>query len=245
MMSQIETESAATSRPRLDIYGYNCIGRHIGMVFFICAPLFIGAGTYSWDWAWLYSAITLIGWVVLSVILVRENPGLLNERGKRMKDLTGTKRWDWIIMSIYSILLLATPLVAGLDYRYGWSAAVPAGIKVIGAAVLVLSFIPLTWSMAVNRYFTATVRIQTSLGHQVMSSGPYRIVRHPGYVAVIMQFIAVPLTLGTNAAWIPALLGVALYTLRTQLEDRTLQAELPGYEAYAQEVRYRLLPDIW
>jgi protein-S-isoprenylcysteine O-methyltransferase Ste14 len=244
-MSQVVSGSSANARPRLNIYGYNCIGKHIGLVVVVCAPLFIGAGTLRWDWAWLFTVITFIGWVALSIILIFTNPELLNERGKRVKDLTGTKRWDWIVMTIYSILLVAVPLIAGLDYRYAWSSPTADGIKIVGLAVLVFSFIPLTWSMAVNRFFEATVRIQENRGHQVITSGPYRYVRHPGYVGVILQFIAVPLSLGTFAPWIPALLGVALYALRTALEDRTLTAELPGYAEYAQRTHYRLLPGVW
>lgn len=237
--------SQVISQPRLNIYGYNCIGKHIGMAFSIGIPLFLGAGTLQWGWAWLFTVITLIGWVVLSLVLVRLNPELLNERGKRTKALIGTKRWDWMIMSVYAVLLLAAPFVAGLDYRYVWSAPTSDAIKVIGIAILALSFIPLTWSMAVNRFFEATVRIQANREHQVISSGPYRYMRHPGYVGVILQFIAIPLSLGTLVAWIPALLGAALFVLRTALEDRTLQAELPGYADYAQRVRFRLLPFIW
>ncbi len=244
-MSQIVSSSTASERPRLDKYGYNCIGRHIGMVIVLCAPLFLGAGTTNWDWAWVYSIVTLIGWLVLSLILARVNPELLNTRGKRMSALKGTKRWDWIIMTFYPILMLATPLVAGLDYRYGWSSPTPTIVKLIGVAVLVASFIPLTWAMAVNRFFEGTVRIQTNRGHQVTSSGPYQYVRHPGYVGVILSFIAVPLTVGTAVAWIPALLGVALYFVRTALEDRTLRAELPGYADFARHTRFRLIPGIW
>jgi len=243
-MAQI-SQPASSSQPRLNKYGYNCIGKHIGMAVFISAPLFIGAGTLRWDCAWMYAAITLMGWCILSLILVNVNPEILNERGKTAKALVGTKRWDWIVMGIYSILLILTPLVAGLDYRNAWSSPTPDGIKLIGAAVLGISFIPLTWSMAANRFFEATVRIQTSRGHQVIASGPYRYVRHPGYIGVILQFVAIPLMLGTNVTWLPALLGVALYVLRTALEDRTLIAELPGYEAYAQRVRYRLIPGLW
>lgn len=85
------------------------------MAVFVCSPLFLGAGTWNWDWAWVFTGVTFIGWTPLSLVLVRVNPELLNERGKRVKQMTGTKRWDWII-SIYSALLLVTPWVAGLDY---------------------------------------------------------------------------------------------------------------------------------
>lgn len=245
-MSQVITQPENTTpRPRLNIYGYNCIGKHFGMALAVGVPLFIGAGTFAWNWAWLFTGLTLIGWVVLSFVLARVNPELLNERGKRAKHLTGTKRWDWIIMTIYSVLLVATPLVAGLDYRYGWSSPTADGIKVIGIVVLVVSFVPLTWSMAVNRFFEPTVRIQMNREHQVITTGPYRYVRHPGYVGVILQFVTLPLSLGTLTAWLPALLGATLYMLRTELEDRTLQAELPGYADYAQRTRYRLLPGVW
>lgn len=148
-------------------------------------------------------------------------------------------------MIIYSVLLVVTPLISGLDYRFSWSPLTTNSIKVIGIAALAISFLPLTWSMAVNRFFEPTVRIQTQQEHQVISSGPYRYIRHPGYVGVILQFIAVPLSLGTLVAWIPALLGAALYVLRTALEDKTLQAELPGYVEYTQRTRYRLFPFIW
>ncbi len=245
-MSQVMPQSGASiSQPRLNKYGYNCIGKHIGMALCIGVPLFLGAGTLRWDWAWIFTAVTLVGWIVLSLVLARVNPELLNERGKRTKALVGTKRWDWVIMTVYAVLLLVTPFVAGLDYRSVWSSPTSDGIKVVGIAVLVISFIPLTWSMAVNRFFEATVRIQTNREQQVITSGPYRYIRHPGYVGVILQFIAIPLSLGTLVAWIPALLGVALYIFRTAMEDRTLQAELPGYKEYAQRVRYRLVPGIW
>ncbi len=244
-MSEVTSSPITSTRPRLDKYGYNCIGRHIGLVVGVCAPLFIGAGTLNWDWAWIYTIVTLVGWIVLSLILARVNPELLNERGKRARSFTGTKPWDWGIMAIYAVLLPATPLIAGLDYRYTWSSPTPDSIKLIGLALLILSFISLTWAMAVNRFFEGTVRIQTTRGHKVTSSGPYRYVRHPGYVGVILEFIVVPLALGTAAAWIPALLGTALYVLRTELEDRTLRAELAGYADFARHTRYRLIPGVW
>jgi hypothetical protein len=110
-MSQAISRTPINSQPRLNKYGYNCIARHVSLVFFVCAPLFIGAGTLRWDWACIFTVVTLVGWITMSLILARINPQLLNERGKRMKALTGTKRWDWMIMGVYSVLLLATPLV--------------------------------------------------------------------------------------------------------------------------------------
>lgn len=242
-MSQVKTQPAESIR--LNKYGYNTIAKHMGTVVITCLPLFLGAGTWQWDWAWVFSAVLLAGWVALSLVLARVNPEILNERGKRLKALTGTKRWDWLIMSGYSILLIVTPLLAGFDYRYGWSVPTPDALKLIGLAALVIGFVLLTWSMAVNRYFEATVRIQAQRGHHVIDGGPYHFVRHPGYVGVLLHFIAIPLSLGTLVAWIPALIGVALFVARTRLEDDTLKTELPGYAEFATRTRYRLLPGIW
>lgn len=238
--------SSVPQKPQLDKYGYNSIARHVGLAIFICAPLFIGAGTLDWLWGWIYSVTTLLGWIGLSLVLVRENPELLNQRGKRTKQMgVGTKRWDWVILGIYSVLLLLTPFVAGLDFRYGWSAPVSPLVNVTGIIVLVFSFALLTWAMAVNRFFEGTVRIQQARGQHPITTGPYRYVRHPGYVAVILQFIAVPLATGGMTAWIPAVLGILLFVVRTALEDRTLRQELPGYEAFTKQTRYRLLPGVW
>jgi protein-S-isoprenylcysteine O-methyltransferase Ste14 len=245
-MAESTSTSAVPQKPRLDKYGYNSIARHIVMAIFISIPLFVGAGTLEWQWGRVYSITTLLGWIGLSLVLARANPELLNQRGKRTKQMgTGTKRWDWVILSVYSLLLLVTPFVAGLDYRYGWSAPMSVIVNVLGIVLLVLSFALLTWSMAVNRFFEGTVRIQQARGQQTITSGPYRYVRHPGYVAVIIQFIVIPLALGSTAAWIPAILGSLLFVMRTALEDRTLQHELPGYSEFTMQTRYRLIPGIW
>jgi protein-S-isoprenylcysteine O-methyltransferase Ste14 len=104
----------------------------------------------------------------------------------------------------------------------------------------------LTWAMAVNTHFEKTVRIQHDRGHRVIDSGPYRIVRHPGYLGAILGFtLAAPLLLGSWWSFVPAVAAVVCLIIRTSLEDRTLQNELDGYKDYAQNVRYRLLPGLW
>jgi protein-S-isoprenylcysteine O-methyltransferase Ste14 len=238
-------EIISASQTPLNKYGYNSIAQHITTAIITAVALFIGASTLGWTWGWVFSFATLAGWVGMSVVLVRANPELLNERGKRARSLEHTKRWDWVILSVYAVLVLVLPFVAGLDYRYGWSGPTPDAIKWLGIVLLLASFALLTWAMAANRFFEKTVRIQEKRGHQVATTGPYRYVRHPGYAAVILQFIATPLALGTWAALIPAGLGIALFVIRTALEDRTLQAELPGYTDFARQTRFRLLPGLW
>ena len=102
-----------------------------------------------------------------------------------------------------------------------------------------------TWAESVNRFFEPTVRIQTDRGHRVIDTGPYAIVRHPGYLAAWFFFLGIPLSLGSLWAIIPAIFSCVILVVRTILEDRTLQNELPGYKEYAKRVRYRLLPGIW
>jgi protein-S-isoprenylcysteine O-methyltransferase Ste14 len=230
---------------RLNKYGYNTIARHISQAITVSAPLFIAAGTFDWTWAWIYTIATLIGWIVLSAVLAVKNPGLLNQRGKRTRDMTGTKRWDWVILGIYFTLLIVTPVVAGLDFRNGWSAPTSPTIHIFGIVLVLVGFVPLTWAMAVNTFFEATVRVQPQNGQQVTTGGPYQYVRHPGYVGVILHFLAIPIALGTWTAFIPAILGALLFVIRTAMEDATLQRELPGYTEFAARTRFRLLPGIW
>ena len=101
------------------------------------------------------------------------------------------------------------------------------------------------WAMTTNAFFSTAVRIQSDRGHTVCRSGPYRFVRHPGYVGAILMSLGTPLLLGSAWALIPAAAAMVLMVLRTHLEDDTLRAELPGYEDYAHDVRYRLVPRLW
>jgi protein-S-isoprenylcysteine O-methyltransferase Ste14 len=99
--------------------------------------------------------------------------------------------------------------------------------------------------MASNRFFATTVRIQQERGHQVVATGPYRYVRHPGYAGSILYTLAIPIVLGSWWTFIPAALTVVLLVLRTGLEDRTLQADLPDYKNYSKRTSYRLFPGLW
>jgi protein-S-isoprenylcysteine O-methyltransferase Ste14 len=243
-MSQTITEPGA-ARPRLDRYGYNGVARHITLPIFTSALLFLGAGTLNWAWGWAFSIVYFLCWLGICSALVTRNPELLNARGRRTTQLTGTKSWDWAIMSVYAVIIIVQPFVAGLDWRNGWSSPSAPMVYVAGNALNIAAHALLGWSMVVNRFFDCTVRIQEQRGHEVISAGPYRYVRHPGYVSVIVTFVALPLALGTWTALIPGGIGILLYLIRTALEDRTLYAELPGYADYAQQTRHRLLPGVW
>jgi protein-S-isoprenylcysteine O-methyltransferase Ste14 len=141
--------------------------------------------------------------------------------------------------------MLATLIVAALDDgRFHWL-PLPWWVCVLGYALLIIGMLGVTWAESVNKFFERTVRIQTDRGHHVIDSGPYAIVRHPGYVFISILLVSTPLALGSLWALIPAVLACLVLIVRTVLEDRTLREELAGYEKYAQRVRYRLIPGVW
>jgi protein-S-isoprenylcysteine O-methyltransferase Ste14 len=118
-------------------------------------------------------------------------------------------------------------------------------LRLAGLALFIAGYVLGSYAMIENRFFSGTVRIQDDRGHRVVSSGPYRWMRHPGYLGAIIAYMGTPALLSSLWAWLPSVALVALVILRTRLEDSTLRAELPGYQAYADKVRYRLLPGVW
>jgi len=206
---------------------------------------FVSAGRINIFGAWLYLVISFIGMFGGVAVVSIFDPELINERGlwKKKKD---TKGWDKIILRAINIFgFCLPPVIAGLDVgRFRWS---NLGIHFgIGGCVL---FIPgavfIHWAMLVNRHFEASVRIQKDRGHRVITTGPYRIVRHPGYVGVILWGISTPLIFGSVYGLIPAGITVILLIIRTSLEDKLLRSELNGYVEYTKRVRYKLLPGLW
>lgn len=217
--------------------------RLVAAMVMLGALLFIPAGTLKWPMAWALIGVHLAYLFALMLILLRVNPGLLEERSRLVTE--DTKSWDkWLNPSLGAILLGGW-IVAGLDYRFGWSPDMSLGLQVAGLLVVILGYVLFGWSMVVNQYFSRVVRIQEDRGHQVCSDGPYRIVRHPGYAGFIPAFLGMALALGSWVALLPMAVAAALLILRTALEDRTLHEELPGYQDYAAQVRFRLLPGVW
>jgi protein-S-isoprenylcysteine O-methyltransferase Ste14 len=194
-------------------------------------------------WGWVFSIVHFLAWLLMTVVLIRENPELLNARGKVRAD---AKRWDMIILTIYGIDWIILLLLGALDVRYGWTPPIAPLWYVLGNALILVGFGITTWAMAVNRNFEVAVRIQEDRGHKVISSGPYRYVRHPGYTGVILGFyFGMPLALGSWPAALAGLIGLIVMVIRTRMEDRTLHAELPGYADFAQQTCYRLIPGLW
>ncbi|MDY6875107.1 MAG: isoprenylcysteine carboxylmethyltransferase family protein [Chloroflexota bacterium] len=205
----------------------------------LAATLFISSGRLNWTWAWIYLGV---GIGILAVNTLVMPPELIAERGRTDKM---DKAWDRVITTINILPSLGAPVVAGLDERFGWSPQFSPEIHLIGLALMVLGQGLFTWSMMSNRFFSTSVRIQVERYHTVATGGPYRAVRHPGYVGYILSAFAMPLALGSLWALIPAGLTMCLLVVRTAFEDKTLLEELDGYTEYAQQTQYRLLPGIW
>jgi protein-S-isoprenylcysteine O-methyltransferase Ste14 len=206
------------------------------------AAVFAAAGTLRWTAAWVYLGLYAAAVTGLVVWLKKHDPGLLKER---MSPGADPKRWDKLIVRAYTWLFVVLFVVAALDaVRFGWS-RVPLALQIPAFGIIVLSAAFGAWVFKENAYLASYVRIQTERGHQVCKTGPYRIVRHPMYVAIILIVLATPPGLGSCYGLIPAALIAGLFIVRTALEDRTLRAELPGYREYAAVTRWRLVPGLW
>jgi protein-S-isoprenylcysteine O-methyltransferase Ste14 len=215
---------------------------------FTAAMLFIPAWRLDWVMGWVYVALWLLWHSALALILIPRNPELLAERARAQK---GTKSWDWILLSLVGMATMAVGIVAGFDVRLGWTAQVMSGgrvslvLQIAAAAIAALGYALVVWAMEANAFFSETVRIQEDRAQTVATGGPYRIVRHPGYVGSVAFNLAAPIMLGSLWALIPGVLAALAFVVRTALEDRTLQQELAGYVQYTQRTRNRLVPGVW
>jgi protein-S-isoprenylcysteine O-methyltransferase Ste14 len=136
-------------------------------------------------------------------------------------------------------------VVCGLDQLLGWSPGFSLALKIAALLIILTGNVLSTYALIENQFFSGTVRLQPERGQQVVSSGPYRWIRHPGYAGGLLVNLATPVFLDSIWAYLPTILLMALFVLRTALEDRFLQDELAGYRDYARQVRYRLLPGVW
>jgi len=203
--------------------------------------LFLGSRRPGWVWAWLYLGYSILQVLVNFIVMRRTNPELIAERAEGSKR---TQSWDRTIAVISVPLWLAILIIAALDERWAWS-TVPLWVNLVGAVLLVFGSSLSSWAMLTNAYFSTAIRIQQDRGHTVVTEGPYRIIRHPGYLGWAVAGLSMALLFGSLWALIPAGLILGPMIVRTALEDRTLQEGLEGYREYAQQVRYRLVPGVW
>jgi len=208
-----------------------------GLVFFLTS------GEINILRAWIYIGIYAIGGLIIGVMLLKKSPELLNDRGKMQE---GTKQFDkYIILTYFLFAIVITPFVAGIDRRFNLIELLPSFYLYIGIILYIFSTIFSIWPMLHNPFFEGTIRIQREKNHNVINTGPYKIVRHPGYLGMLLGSISLPLALGSLLAFIPLVIMIILIFIRTYYEDTTLQKELTGYPEYCKEVKYRLIPFIW
>jgi protein-S-isoprenylcysteine O-methyltransferase Ste14 len=206
------------------------------------AVLFLAAGQLDWPMAWVYVGLIVLDKFVAAVVLIPNCPELLADRSRSQ----GPRDLDRVLAGVMALYgPVVTLIVAGLDYRYDWSPPLSPVVQVGAVVVAALSLLLVTRAMASNRHFYGIFRINEKGGHTVASTGPYRVVRHPGYAGAILFQLATPLMLGSLWALIPAGLTVVAILARTSLEDGRLQKELDGYAEYARRVRACLVPGIW
>ncbi len=204
--------------------------------------LFVPAGTLGWIDAWLFIAAYGIVLLIYGIRGALRDPEQLRERGKTGAN---TKAWDRTILSAYTVLLLVLFPVCALDAVRFRICPLPAGLKAAGWLGMAIAGALILGVMAANTFASRTARIQDDRGQTVISSGPYRRVRHPMYLGIIIFFLCVPLVLGSGWGMVPAAAIGVLFIARTALEDRMLLRELDGYAEYARHTRFRLLPGIW
>ena len=200
----------------------------------------------AWDWweAWAYAILSAVGFIVSRALAAQRHPDILEERARSM-ELQDAKPWDKILAPMLALGSLLIFIVAGLDKLSGWTNPFTLNAKIASVIMILLGYIFSSWALIENKFFSGVVRIQTDRGHRVVTTGPYRFVRHPGYVGALWTYLAMPILFDSTWAFIPTLLLIVVLVLRTSLEDRTLQAELSGYKEYTQKTRYRLFPGIW
>jgi protein-S-isoprenylcysteine O-methyltransferase Ste14 len=217
-----------------------------GLVYALHAcVLILCGGDWGWWQGWAYSLLFASAGIGTRLWAERRHPGLMAERAQ-LSRAPGVKSWDRLLAPLMA-LSLGLPLfvVAGLDHRFGWSPHFPGWLNILGLGLAAAGYAFAGWAFLENRFFSAVVRIQSERGHVVCDTGPYRIVRHPGYAGGVLSPFAMALALGSVWTLIPATAALAIAVVRTALEDRTLQKELPRYREYTDRVRYRLIPGIY
>jgi protein-S-isoprenylcysteine O-methyltransferase Ste14 len=216
------------------------------LLFIIVIPFLPLLISWSWDWweAWVFGFISVLGYTISRAMAAKRNPDLITERAQFMKN-ENVFNWDKILAPLAGFGGGLITLVVGLDKLLNWSPTFSILIKIIALALIITGYIWGSYALIQNRFFSGMVRIQSDRGHQVITSGPYRWMRHPGYAGAILTYLATPLFLDSEWAFIPAVFLVIVLVIRTSLEDKVLQVELEGYSEYAEKVRYRLFPGVW
>ena len=200
--------------------------------------LFLPAGTFAYPNGWLFMGLLFGPMLIAGFVMLFKTPAFLEKR-LDAKEKQGTQKG---VLGFSALMFLGGFLVAGFDYRYGWS-RMPQWVVVMGAVLFLLAYGLYAEVMRENAYLSRTIRVEE--GQKVVDTGLYGIVRHPMYMATLLLFGAMPLILGSWYALAVFAMYPVIITVRLLDEEKLLTRELPGYEAYKKKVRYRLIPFIW
>jgi len=234
----IYEEEAQTASPRQWI-------RLVVVYLLIPVILLLCGGDLGWWQAWLYSLLIIAAGIGGRMWAEQRHSGLMDER-QNIENIRNAKAWDKVLAPLMAVSVgFPVVIVAGLDHRYNWSPEFPLWLIIVGFILISLGYAFAVWALIENRFFSSVVRIQVDRGHVVCDSGPYQIVRHPGYAGNMLALPGMVLALSSMWTLIPAAVALIIALIRTVLEDQTLQDELPGYHDYARRVRYRLIPRIY
>lgn len=200
--------------------------------------LFVPAGTFSYKNGWLFIAFLFIPMIVFGAFLLAKAPKLLEKRLHTRESQSEQK----LVILLSSLLFVAVFVIAGLDYRFGWT-KVPTAVVALGAVLLLTGYGMYMEVMRENAWLSRTVEIQED--QKVIDTGLYGLVRHPMYLATIILFLAMPLVLGSWISFVLMLLYPVVLVKRITGEEKVLEEGLPGYIEYKKKVKYRLFPFIW
>jgi protein-S-isoprenylcysteine O-methyltransferase Ste14 len=216
------------------------------LFFVVAVPLLPLLISWRWDWwqAWVYAVLCILSFAISRALAARRHPDLLAERARLLQH-ENAMAWDRVLAPLVGLGGGLIPLVVGLEARFEWSPTFSLPARLMSLVVMLAGFALGSFALIENRFFSGMVRIQADRGHRVVSTGPYRWIRHPGYAGALLTYLATPVFLSSRWAFLPVVLLTVVLVIRTKLEDTALQEELDGYRDYASRVRHRLIPGVW
>jgi len=212
--------------------------RTLCAVVFVAAFLFISAGSLRYWEGWVFMALLFLPMPLTSVYFLKRDPQLVERRLRTQEKIDEQKA----IIHWAQLIVFASLLIPGLAYRFGWS-CVPRWLTILSQVLVFVGYLITLWVMKENSFASRTVQVEE--GHRVISTGPYRLVRHPMYFGAVLMLLLTPLALGSWWALLGFIFVIPLIVLRLLNEEKMLRRDLPGYSDYCLRTRYRLFPLLW
>ena len=214
------------------------------LIKFICGLLLVGlliflpAGTLSYTYGWLFAGLLFGPMLIAGFVMLWKSPDLLRKR-LDAKEEQGKQKG---VLAFSGLMFIAGFVVAGLDFRFGWS-GMPLWATIAASVLFLIAYALYAEVLRENAYLSRTIKVEE--GQTVVDTGLYGIVRHPMYAVTILLFLMMPLVLGSWYALIPFAFYPAIIIVRLKDEEDLLTRELPGYAVYKEKVKYRIIPFIW